>query len=227
MKNTLVHRLREMILSGELPAGERLTEIGLAEKLSVSRTPVRAALPILAADGFLDTVGKRGYKVRSFDPEQSLQQLELRSVLEGLAARYLAKKGPSAELMQQIDACLAEGDAIFSKGYVTEDDEDAYGDMNARFHALIVENCGSKPVQEMLAKINNMPFIGPSVLVFNQIGLERAYGMLFRAHGHHHTLAEAIRLGEGDRAEAIFREHGNTQRESLFSRVEASLEENS
>lgn len=224
MKNTLIHRLREMILSGELPAGERLTEIGLAEMLGVSRTPIRAALPILAADGFLDSVGKRGYRVRSFDPEVSLQELDLRSMLEGAAAKYLCQRGASQELLDQIDACLAEGDAIFEKGYVTEDDEDVYGEMNAKFHSLIVQNCGSQPVISVLEKLNNMPFIGPSVLVFNKVGLDQAYGLLFRAHGHHHALADAIKHRDGTRAEAIFREHGNSQRQSLFSRLEANRE---
>ncbi len=222
MKNSLVHRLREMILSGDLPAGERLTEIGLAERLGVSRTPIRSALPMLAADGFLDSVGKRGYRVRSFDPEVSLQELELRSILEGVAARHLARKGASPELLAEIEACLADGDEIFSKGYLTEDDEEIYGEMNAKFHELIVSNCGNEPVISIIEKLNNMPFIGPSVLVFNKIGLDKAYGLLFRAHGHHHALLDAIRMRDGLRAEGIFREHGNSQRQSLFSRIEAS-----
>ncbi len=212
--------MREMILSGELEAGERLTEIALAERMGVSRTPVRAALPLLAADGFLETVGKRGYAVRKFDPEVCVQELELRSMLEGAAAKYLAKKGLTAELSNALDDCLKEGDQLFAKGYLEDDDEELYGQMNAKFHSLVVDHCGSQPIISVLEKINNMPFIGPSVLVFDEVGLDDAYVHLLRAHGQHHALVDALKDGDGARAESIFREHGNAQRKSLFSRLQ-------
>jgi len=220
LSNSLLHKLREMILSGELKAGERLTEVGLSERMGVSRTPVRGVLPVLAADGFLDPVGKRGYCVRRFDPEESLKELELRSILEGVAARYLAQAGLDEQVLQQLNECLRDGDKIFEKGCLSLEDEDRYGEMNAEFHRIIVENCGSAPVINVLQKLNNMPFIGPSVLVFNRVGLERAYVLLLRAHGHHHALVDAISRGDAARAEAIFREHGNSQRQSLFSRLD-------
>jgi len=225
MKNFLMQRLREMILSGELAAGERLTEIALAERLGVSRTPVRAVLPLLAAEGFLESVGKRGYAVRLFEPEVCVQELELRSMLEGAAARYLARDGLSAELQNEIEQCLLDGDAIFEKGFLTHEDEESYGQMNAKFHRLIVENCGSQPIISVIEKVNNMPFIGPSVLVFDQVGLKEAFVLLLRAHGQHHAVFDAIKDRDGARAEAIFREHGNAQRKSLFSRLEQRNEQ--
>ena len=58
--------LREQILNGDLKAGERLAEIPLAERLSVTRTPVRHALTLLEAEGLLEPSGGRGYVVRRF-----------------------------------------------------------------------------------------------------------------------------------------------------------------
>lgn len=218
-KSPLLNQIREMILSGELAPGERITEVGLAEKLGVSRTPIRSALPILAADGYLEPVGKRGYSVKKFIAEEALKALELRSMLEGIAAKYLAEKGASAEILKELDLCLVQGDDLFKKRCLAREDEDLYGEMNARFHQIIVENCGSSPLITFVERLNQLPFIGPSVLVFDQVGLDRAFELLFRAHGQHHDLVEAIRNGDAARAEAIFREHGNAQRQSLFSRA--------
>lgn len=218
-KSPLLNQIREMILSGELAPGERITEVGLAEKLGVSRTPIRSALPILAADGYLEPVGKRGYSVKKFIAEEALKALELRSMLEGIAAKYLAEKGASAEILKELDLCLIQGDDLFRKRCLAREDEDLYGEMNARFHQIIVENCGSSPLITFVERLNQLPFIGPSVLVFDQVGLDRAFELLFRAHGQHHDLVEAIRTGDAARAEAIFREHGNAQRQSLFSRA--------
>jgi GntR family transcriptional regulator of vanillate catabolism len=218
-KSPLLNQIREMILSGELAPGERITEVGLAEKLGVSRTPIRSALPILAADGYLEPVGKRGYSVKKFIAEEALKALELRSMLEGIAAKYLAEKGASAEILKELDLCLMQGDDLFRKRCLAREDEDLYGEMNARFHQIIVENCGSAPLITFVERLNQLPFIGPSVLVFDQVGLDRAFELLFRAHGQHHDLVEAIRTGDAARAEAIFREHGNAQRQSLFSRA--------
>lgn len=219
MTMSLLSRLREMILSGELQAGERITEISLAERLGVSRTPIRGALPVLEADGYIEPAGKRGYAVKTFDGEEAFKSLELRALLEGFAAKCLAQSGASDELLGELEQCLAQGDEIFQKRYLTYEDEERYGEMNARFHDLVVRNCGSPPLIAFIEKLNNMPFINPSVLVFDHIGLDQAFDLLFRAHGQHHALTEAIRDRDATRAEAIFREHGNAQKQSLFSRV--------
>ena len=215
----LLNKIREMILSGELAPGDRITEVDLAGKLGVSRTPIRSALPILAADGYIEQVGKRGYAVKTFVGEEALKALELRAMLEGVAAKYLAENGVDPEVLRELELCLVQGDEIFKKRYLTQEDEERYGEMNARFHSLIIENCGSQPLITFVERLNKMPFIGPSVMVFDQVGLEKAFELLFRAHGQHHDLVEAIRNGDAARAESVFREHGNAQRHSLFSRA--------
>jgi len=215
----LLNKIREMILSGVLAPGERITEVKLAGKLGVSRTPIRSALPVLASDGYIEAVGKRGYAVKTFDSDEALKTLELRAMLEGVAAKYLAEAAASEGILRDLELCLVQGDDIFKKRYLTNEDEDRYGEMNARFHKIIVENCGSAPLKTFVGRLNKMPFIGPSVMVFDQVGLDTAFELLFRAHGQHHDLVEAIRDGDGARAEAVFREHGNAQRHSVFSRA--------
>ncbi len=214
----LLNQIREMILAGDLLPGQRLTETLLADKTGVSRTPIRAALPILAEEGFIEPIGKRGFSVKHFDADAALQSIELRSLMEGMAARYLADKGASKEVIADLERCLTAGDSLFKKRYLELDDEDKYGEMNARFHSIITINCGSEVLIDTIKRLNNMPFIGPSVVVFDQLGLERAFEILFHAHAQHHSLVEAIVDRDGARAEAIFREHGNSQKYSLVSR---------
>src|SRR5215471_9354882 len=122
-----------MILRGELAPGERLAEVGLAERLGVSRTPIRQALPALAREGLLSAAGRRGFVVRSFSSQDVLDAIEMRGLLEGLAARRIAERGAAAELFEKLKNCLAEGDSILGKRRFESADEARYSEMNGRF----------------------------------------------------------------------------------------------
>lgn len=213
-----IQLIREMILNGELQAGERITEIGLAERLSLSRTPIRNALPALAAEGFLEPLSKRGYSVKVFSQEECQSALELRAILEGHAACTLAKKEDKTAALQALKACLDEGDRLFEKRHLEPEDEELYGQMNARFHNIINEHAGSELTSMFIKRLNAVPFVAPSAIAFKNLGLDKAYEHLFRAHGQHHAIVNAIRSGDGQRAEFLFREHGQAQVASLFTR---------
>src|SRR5688572_14238283 len=104
----------------------------IAERLGVSRTPVRNVIPLLAAEGLLEPVGRRGYAVRRFSLEDSFRATEMRCLLEGYAAREICLHGVEGEVIAQLRDCLVEGDQIFAKGYLVEEDEAAYAQMNHR-----------------------------------------------------------------------------------------------
>ena len=148
----VIVRIREMILHGELPPGERVREVELAEKLGVSRTPVRESLPILAQEGVLTQLDTRGFVVRAFTSQEIMDAIDVRGALEGLAARMLAEQGPPRRLIHSLHECLHEGDEIFQKGYLVQADEARYGEMNRQFHTLIVQGAGSKVVAEAIAR---------------------------------------------------------------------------
>ena len=218
---TLENTLKEMILREELRPGERVTEAALAERLGVSRTPVRNVLPRLAAEGFLQPVGKRGFVIANFGEREIFDALEMRSLLEGWAARNLAEQGIDPDLLAELEECLAQGDTLFEKRHLDLDDEQQYGLMNERFHRLVIEGCKSPLLSTFIDRLNNVPFVTPSVIVFDQIGLRAAFDMLHRAHGFHHAIVDAIKKGDGARAEFLFREHANHQRVSMFERRRA------
>lgn len=210
-----VVRLREMILRGSLTPGQRLAEAPLAELLGMSRTPVRQALPLLAQEGLLNVHETRGYVVRAFTAADIVDAIDMRAVLEGLAARRVAERGASKLFIRELRACLEDGDAIFRKRSVVGDDEALYADMNSRFHSLIVEESRSAVLADALERNSHVPFAGPQALAFDKSNLEQMYDLLNYAHRQHHRIVDALERGESGRAESLMREHALAVKESL------------
>jgi GntR family transcriptional regulator of vanillate catabolism len=208
-------RIREMILRGKLSSGQRLAEAPLAEMLGMSRTPVRQALPVLAQEGLLQEHETRGYIVRGFSTADILDAIDLRGVLEGLAARRVAEQGASRTLIDALRMCLADGDRLLDKGRVEESDEALYADMNTRFHALIVRDARSPIIEQALERNARIPFAGPQALAFDKMSLDRMYQVLWYSHKQHHYIVAAIERGESGRVEALMREHANPVKDSL------------
>src|ERR1700733_362154 len=145
--------IREMILRGRLPAGKRVAEAMLAQVLGMSRTPIRQALPLLAREGLLVESGTRGYVVRTFTRTDILDAIDVRGLLEGFAARRIAERGATPELLAQLRECLQQGDRIFAKGHLLDSDEAAYGAMNGRFRALIITASASAVTADAILRI--------------------------------------------------------------------------
>jgi len=203
-----------MILRGELAPGERLAEVALAERLGVSRTPIRQALPALAREGLLAAAGRRGFVVRSFSPQDVVDAIETRGLLEGLAARRIAERGPASGLLQALRACLLEGDAILAKRRFESADEQRYSEMNGRFHTLIVEGAGSRIVADALARNDHVPFASARAVAFSK-DLALLLPVLNYAHRQHHAIVQALENREAARVEALMREHATPVKEVL------------
>ncbi|GLU34163.1 GntR family transcriptional regulator [Trinickia caryophylli] len=213
-QQAIVQTLRERVLSGELAPGERLVELQLAERLGVSRTPLRLALSVLATEGLLERSSARGFTVRRFSVRDILNAIDVRGVLEGLAARTLAERGFSAELADRLDALLEEGDRLFAGGAAALT-ETNYADLNGRFHALIVEQATNQALSTALLLNDRIPFVSPATVVFDKDAKEKQFQTLMFAHRQHHSIVAALKAGEGARVEALMKEHTNISKESL------------
>lgn len=214
-QSAVLAKIREMILQGVLAPGERLSEASVAERLGLSRTPVRQALPVLAREGLLVESGARGYAVRAFTFREVLEAVEMRGILEGYTARKLAERGASRAFVRDMRECLADGDDIFASDGLSEEGARAYGLMNGRFHSLIVDASGQTLAGDMLARIHGIPFADPSVIAFDRRDAAQMRGDLVYAHRQHHEIANALENGEGARVEALLREHVQAQRRSM------------
>lgn len=215
MDSRVAQRIRELIVQGELPPGTRVAEAVLAERLGVSRTPVRNALPALAGEGLLESAGKRGYSVRGFTIEDSFRGTELRCVLEGYAAREVASRADRATVVVELRACLAEGDAIFAKGHLVKEDEQAYARMNRRFHDIIVAGAHDPLLVELINRVYSVPFVAPGVVAFHHAQMDEIYSVLMSGQHQHHAIVDAIEAGQADVAETLMRGHSSPARKSL------------
>lgn len=211
----VAQRIRELIVEGELAPGTRVAEASIAERLGVSRTPVRNALPALATEGLLEPAGKRGFAVRNFTLEDSYRATEVRCVLEGYAARELATRNDRGAVIAELRTALDEGDAIFAKGHVVVEDKEAYARMNGRFHGLIVSGALDPLVSELVERVYSVPFVAPKVVASNRIPLQEVYPILMSGHRQHHAIVDAIEQGQADFAETLMRGHSTPARRTL------------
>lgn len=210
-----VVRIRGMILRGELAPGQRVAEAPLAERLGVSRTPVRQALPLLAQEGLLTEHETRGFVVRAFTAADIVDAIDLRGVLEGLVVRRVAEKGVSRAALRELKSCLEDGDAILRKRSLEESDEARYAEMNARFHAILLREADSTILSDALERNARIPFGGSQALAFDKTNLEPMYDALHYAHRQHHAIVEAIENAQSGRAEALMQEHVYAVKQSL------------
>lgn len=201
--------LRNMIASGELKAGERIAEIPTAEALGVSRMPVRTALRALEQEGLVVQLGARGYAARSFSSEAVRDSVQVRGVLEGLAAAQAAQRGVGLKQRRMLQACLVEGDALFAKGHLVLEDFDIYHAMNQRFHDVIISASGNAAIALALARNNSMPFGGASAMALDERDLDGEFQHLHSAHLQHHAVYGALMAGDAVTAETLMRQHAN------------------
>jgi len=193
--------LRDWILHGQIQPGERLEEIPLAEKLGVSRTPVRAALGTLANEGLVDHQPKRGYLVRGFDMEAIAAAYDVRAVLEGLACRNAATRGLTEEQSQRLLNALAEGDRILARGELRPEDHAPYQQMNVTIHDTLLQASGNPWVNRFAEQAQNIPFASDRIILWDD------HPIILRSHGDHHRIIEAVIARDAVRAEELMREH--------------------
>lgn len=212
---TALLRLRELILDGDLSPGQRLSELAVVERLGVSRTPVRAALARLQEEGLVEALTSGGYAVRAFSEQEVNEAIELRGVLEGLAARLAAEKGASPERLASLKTCLERIDLLVAAPTLSQADFELYVELNEIFHAGLIALADSPLVTQQVARAAALPFASPSGFVMAQAERPEARHILALAQDQHRCVLEAIENREGARAEAIMREHARLARRNL------------
>jgi GntR family transcriptional regulator of vanillate catabolism len=209
--------LRELAVSGEFAPGERLSEVELAERLGVSRTPLRMALQTLTHEGLLEPLSGRGFAVRAFSRADVNDAIELRGVLEGTAARFAAERLEApAHLAPLEEAAGALDDVVHDIGRHEEEALGRYVELNTAFHDALVVLARSPHLARTLANVKALPFAMPSgAILASHAVLPRSHEILVVAQHQHWQLIDAIRERHGTRAEEIAREHARLSRLNL------------
>ncbi|PUE43962.1 GntR family transcriptional regulator [Limnohabitans sp. Hippo3] len=208
-------RLRELILAGDLPAGSRIAELALVERLGMSRTPIRAALMRLGQEGLLEALSGGGYAVRTFSEREVADAIELRGTLEGLAARLAAERGVRPVVLRQAGECLDQIDQLLRQAALDDESFSSYVRLNGRFHKLLAEMADSAVLAREIDRASRLPFASASGFVGVQAHSPDARDMLVVAQHQHRQVLDAIAQREAGRAESIMREHSRLARHNL------------
>jgi GntR family transcriptional regulator of vanillate catabolism len=206
---SVMDRVREAILGGAVGAGERLNEVQLSKTLSVSRTPVRAALQALAGEGLLDYAPNRGFTVREFPLPAIVDAYDIRAALEGVAVRFAAERGLGPQEKEIIERALASGDRLLERGSFEAGDLTIYRDINGDFHDGLLAAARNRMLSEMIRICHHVPVSSSrNIVVFE-------YHDVRRRHDDHHRIFEAVVAREPWRAEMLMREHVASIKTSL------------
>jgi GntR family transcriptional regulator of vanillate catabolism len=207
--------LREMLVKGELRPGERIREVPLAARLNVSRIPLHLALERLAHEGFLDIHPRRGFIVQQFTPEDISDAIELRGLLEGSAARLAAERLHDPRELAELDDLAKEICVLVRRTRLHNDGFQRYIDLNAKFHASLVELSRSRMLQRAIERTCTLPFASASAFLKRQTMSSDLRELFLISADQHCRIVEAIAGREGMRAEMLAREHALVARRNL------------
>lgn len=143
-----VEQLRDLIVHGELAPGSRLNERVLTARLSVSRTPLREAIKLLATEGLVDLLPNRGAVVAPIDPARIAETLAVMGALESLAGELVCARASDASLAE-IRALHYEMLAMHARR-----DLDGYFRYNQAIHLKIVEASGNGVLAQTYRQLN-------------------------------------------------------------------------
>lgn len=201
--------LHKMIMDGTLPAGEKISEVQVADKFDVSRTPARLALRALEVEGLIRKRQGRGFTVQKFNMGDIRMAYEVRGVLEGLAAGTLARSGMPGNVEKRLRDAIAHMDHALDDDIDIADRVTLYQDGNVDFHDTIMRQCGNHYVGFTFDRMQTLPLIRPGTVVFDAGKADRELMRLRFGNMQHRLIVDAIAKRDPQRAEAMMREHAN------------------
>jgi len=200
-------QLRNDILNGEFPPGERLIELQLTERYGVGRAAIRSAIVELGAEGLVVHETNRGATVRRVPIEEAIEIAEAREVLEGLLARRAAERATDSE-REELSQVVAD-----MRAAVAANRQADYSELNRVLHRRIREISGHSTASELVANLRNRG-------AHHQFRLATMPGRAGDSLPQHAAIVEAIVAGDGDAAAEAMRAHLSSVQEVLGSWVE-------
>lgn len=194
LRDVVFNALREAILTGKLQPGERLMENQLADKLGVSRTPVREALRMLELENLVELVPRKGAQVLDMSEKDIVNILEVRSALEGLATALACKKMKREDL-QKLKALQADFEHAIEEGDMTgivEIDED--------FHDLILASTENDKLITMYQNLRIQ-------LYRYRMAHVKLDSTITAIVAHHRNILRAIENHDGDEGSTVAQGH--------------------
>jgi DNA-binding GntR family transcriptional regulator len=196
--------LRDAVTGGVYRPKERLVEEELARTFETNRAVIRGALAALQQEGLVTRERNRGAHVRLIEPDEAIEILEARTVLEALVARRAAERiddeGVEAltAIVDRMGECARSGDLM------------AYSELNASFHAIVLRFGGHATLQKLLAQLQSQS-------VRYQFRTVLAPGRPASSLAEHQEIVAAMAARDPERAERAARRHVERVIETLRS----------
>lgn len=198
--------LKKAIFDGRIKEGEHLVENTIAEKMEVSRTPVREALRQLEAEGLVNNIPRKGAVVRGITLKDAAEIYDIREVLEGLVARQACRYRTGEDIAKLKDILVLMEETIENGDY------NRYLELHKDYNNIILESSNSKRLQSMMEKIYEH-------LIFLRSVSLHTKDRRFLALEEHRQIVEAIEHRDEVKAEEITRRHIIKAKEAFFDNL--------
>jgi DNA-binding GntR family transcriptional regulator len=194
--------IEQDIFTGRLVPGASLDEESIAQRFAVSRTPVREAMLQLIQSGLVEKRPRQGAIVARTDIRKMIQMFEVMSELEGICARFAARRMSKDEKAQLADVHKR------SEAALKRNDQDEYYALSRRFHLLLIDGTHNGELIEMTNRL------GIKLVPYRRFQLSYPGRSESNLNDHAATL-EAISTGASEKAYEIFRKHTTVQGDVL------------
>ncbi len=200
--------LKKAIITGEIPAGERIVETDYADRLHISRTPLREALRKLERDGLVEYVMRRGVVVRAFTIDDVREIYTIRNSLEMLTLPAIIEKA-TREDIDSLRERLSEMDRLQEK-----DDIEGLSPLARAFHWELTSICGQKRILRVIEGQDEY------IRRFSAMSI-RQENRRSQAHEEHHRLVDYVEAKDLERFTELTRKHIERSMENCVAALAA------
>lgn len=197
LRGRVFQTIRERILTGHYKENEELREAVLGEELGVSRTPVREALRQLELEGLVEIIPNKGAYVTGISKKDVQDIYAIRSLLEGLSARWAAENITEEQLDRMEELILLSEFHSHKEGTEKENQVVA---LDGSFHEILYEACGSRILHHVLSDFHKYVQLTRKDSVHKKNRAEKSIA-------EHKAILQAIREHDADLAERLANEH--------------------
>lgn len=206
LRDVVFKTLRQEILTGELKPGERLMEIHLANRLGVSRTPIREAIRMLELEGLVTMIPRRGAEVANITEKNLRDVLEVRRVLDALAVSLACERITEEEKEQLRMACIAFAKATETKNVTT------IARADVALHDIIIKAAGNDRLAQIVGNLGEQMYR----YRFEYIKDESTHASLVEEH---RIIYESIVRGDRQTAAEAVKMHIDNQEKSIINQI--------
>ena len=200
--------LKHAIITGEIPAGERIVETDYAERLHISRTPLREALRKLERDGLVECVMRRGVVVRAFTLADVDEIYTIRNALEMLTLPAIIEKATPADIAS-LRGKLRAMDALMEAG-----DIEQLSPLTRAFHSQLTAICAQKRILRVIDGQDEY------IRRFSAMAI-RQEDRLTAAHQEHYALVDLVEKRDLEGLRKLMYQHIERSKENCLAALKA------